>query len=59
MKTENIFRNKKLPLCLQKAKYRTDDVYIYGVPIAKLQTKQHRVFAYYKPVSKIIDYGND
>jgi hypothetical protein len=59
MENENIFSDKKLPLCLKKAKFAEHELYILGVPNSKLQTKQHRIFPYYKPVSKLMDYKND
>ena len=59
MVNKNIFTDKKLPLCLQKAKQVDKEIYIYGVPNSILQTKQHRVFPYYKPVSKIFDLNDD
>jgi hypothetical protein len=53
---KHLFKDKSnFPLCLQQAKFVTPDQYryIYGVPILSLQTSEHRVSVYFKPVSKL------
>ena len=53
---KHLFKDiSNLPICLQQAKFVDSDDYryMYGVPNRSLQTDEHRVISYFKPISKL------